>query len=149
MKFRLWHLPARAITGAFILNSGVMKLKSDDPETHKGVHGMASTAYPQLAGMEPKTFTKLLGAGEVALGATLLAPFVSPGLAGAGLTAFSAGLLGLYFKVPGMTVDGIRPSQQGTAIAKDSWLLAIGLGLMLDRASSAVRDSVPHPGSHS
>ncbi len=149
VKFRFWHVPVRAVTGAFILNAGLAKFKSDDPETHKGVHGMASTAYPRLANVDPGTFTKALGAGEIALGASLLTPFVSPGLAGAGLTAFSAGLLGLYFKVPGMTVDGIRPSTSGTPIAKDSWLLAIGLALMLDRAGEAAREAVPRPLSHS
>jgi hypothetical protein len=145
VRFQLWHVPVRAVTGAFILNSGISKLKAEDDELHKGVHGMATTAYPQFANMDPRTFTKLLGAGEVALGTALLTPFVGPGLAGAGLTAFSAGLLGLYFRVPGMTEDGIRPSQQGIALAKDSWLLAIGAALMLDRASKRVRDAIPIP----
>ena len=143
MKFKMWHVPVRLATGAFILNSGLSKLKSNDDELHKGLHGMASTAYPQLGSVEPKTFAKALGAAETALGAALLTPFVSPGLAGAGLTAFSAGLMGLYFKIPGMTEDGIRPSQQGLALAKDSWLLAIGSALMMDRASNKVRDTLP------
>lgn len=145
MKFKLWHVPVRAAAGAFILNSGLSKLQANDEEMHKGVHGMATTAYPQLGSVEPKTFVKVLGGVETALGAALLAPFVSPGLAGAGLTAFAAGLLGLYFRVPGMTEDGIRPSQQGLALAKDSWLLAIGTALMLDRASNKVREAAPSP----
>jgi hypothetical protein len=145
VRFQLWHLPVRAATGAFILNSGISKLKAEDEEMHKGVHGMASHAYPPLESMEPRIFVKLLGAAEVGIGATLLSPFVGPGLAGAGLTAFSAGLLGLYFRIPGMTQDGIRPSQQGMALAKDSWLLAIGVALMLDRASKKVRDAIPLP----
>jgi hypothetical protein len=67
----------------------------------------------------------------VGLGAALLLPFVPDGLAGAALTAFSAGLLGLYVRVPGLRQEGsIRPTQQGTAIAKDVWLLALGLSLM-------------------
>lgn len=143
MRFKLWHIPVRLSTGAFILNSGLAKLKSEDEEMHKGIHGMASGVYPQFESMQPRTFTKALGAAEVALGAALLTPFVSPGLAGAGLTAFSSGLLGLYFKTPGMTQDGIRPSQNGMALAKDSWLAAIGLALMLDRASNKVRDAIP------
>jgi hypothetical protein len=50
-----------------------------------------------------------------------------------GLTAFSAGLLGLYVRTPGMTKeDGIRPTKQGTAMAKDVWMLGIGLGLVVD-----------------
>lgn len=133
----------RAVTGAFILNSGLGKLKTDDAEVQKHVHEMATNAYPQFAGVEPATFTKALGAGEVALGAALLAPFISPGLAGAGLTAFSGGLLGMYFRLPGMTTDGIRPSPQGIPLAKDSWLLAIGVALMLDRASKKVRSAIP------
>ncbi len=141
----MWHIPVRAVTGAFILNSGLSKLKADDDELHKGIHGMASTAYPQFGSIDPKTFTKALGAAETALGAALLTPFVGPGLAGAALTTFSAGLVGLYFRVPGMTQDGIRPSQQGLALAKDSWLLSIGVALMLDRASKRVRDAIPLP----
>jgi len=145
MKFQMWHIPVRAATGAFLLNSGLSKLQADDDELHKGVHGMASTAYPQLERIDPKTFTKALGAAETALGAAILTPFIGPGLAGLGLTAFSAGLMGLYFRVPGMTRDGIRPSQQGTALAKDSWLLAIGIALLIDRASKKVRDAIPLP----
>jgi hypothetical protein len=143
VKSKLWHVPVRLATGAFILNSGLNKLRSDDEEMHKSLHGMASTAYPQFENVDSKTFTKLLGVGETALGGALLAPFVSPGLAGAALTAFSGGLLGLYFKLPGMTEDGIRPSQQGMALAKDSWMLAIGLALMLDRITGSVRDALP------
>ena len=71
---------------------------------------------------------------EVILGAALLTPVVPAALAGAGLTAFSAGLLGLYLKVPGMRQQGtLKPTQEGQAIAKDSWLLGIGLALLLDR----------------
>jgi hypothetical protein len=125
------RLPLRAITGAFVLNSGLTKLKAG-PETAEGVHGFATAAYPEFKRLRPEQFTKLLGAGEVALGAALLAPMVSPALAGAGLTAFSAGLLGLYFKVPGLREEGsLKPTQEGMAIAKDSWLLGIGLSLLL------------------
>ena len=69
----LTHIPLRAATGAFILNSGLEKLGADE-ETAKGLHGMASTAYPAFAKYNPKDFTQALGAGEVALGAALLTP---------------------------------------------------------------------------
>ena len=129
---RISRLPLRAITGAFILNSGITKLKAGQ-ETAEGVHGFATSAYPEFKRLRPEQFTKLLAAGEIALGTALLAPMVSPALAGAGLTAFSAGLLGLYLKIPGMRQQGsLKPTQEGTAIAKDSWLLGIGLSLMLD-----------------
>ena len=51
-------------------------------------------------------------------------------VAGAALTAFSGGLLGLYLKTPGMRKPGsLAPTEAGLAIAKDSWLLGIGIGL--------------------
>jgi hypothetical protein len=55
-------------------------------------------------------------------------------VAGAGLTAFGAALTQLYLKTPGMREPGsLRPTQQGTAIAKDVWLVGAGLTLLLDR----------------
>ena len=124
------RLPLRAITGAFILNSGITKLKAD-PETAEGVHGFATSAYPEFKGLRPEQFTKLLAAGEIALGAALLTPMVPAAAAGAGLTAFSAGLLGLYLKIPGMHQQGsLKPTEDGIPLAKDSWLLGIGLSLL-------------------
>ncbi len=41
----------------------------------------------------------------------------------------------MYLKTPGMTQDdGIRPTADGTGLAKDVWLLGIALGLILDRS---------------
>ena len=52
-------------------------------------------------------------------------------VAGAALTGFSGGLLGLYLRTPGMRKPGsLAPTQDGLAIAKDSWLLGIGVGLL-------------------
>jgi len=129
---KLSHIPSRVATGAFILNSGLGKLNADD-ETAKGVHGMAVGTYPFLDKVDPRVFTKALAVGEVAIGASLLSPFVSPLLAGGALVGFSGSLLRMYLKTPGMTrQDGVRPSQQGTPIAKDVWMLGIGLGLVID-----------------
>ena len=37
----------------------------------------------------------------------------------------------MYFRNPEMTQsDGIRPSEQGIPLAKDSWMLAIGAALV-------------------
>lgn len=130
MSFRLSHVPIRATAGAFILNSGLTKLSADD-ETAAGLHGFAAGTYPVVKNVQPPMFVKALGAGEVALGAALLTPLVSSRKAGLALTAFSAGLLGLYAKTPGMR-DGIRPTQDGTGLAKDVWLLGIGTSLVLD-----------------
>ena len=41
--------------------------------------------------LDAQTFSRLLGAGEFTLGASLLLPIVAPALAGLGLAGFSAG----------------------------------------------------------
>ena len=146
MVMRAWHVPVRLATGAFILNSGLSKLKETDEEHHKQIHGLASNAYPAFESMEPQTFTRLLAGSEVALGAALLVPFVSSGLAGLGLTAFSGGLVGLYMRSPGMREHGsLRPSPQGMAVAKDVWMLAIGTGLVVDTVASRARRLFKRP----
>jgi hypothetical protein len=129
---KLSHIPPRVAAGAFIVNSGLGKLSADET-TAKGLHGMATGTYPFLAKADPLMFTKALGASEIAVGGVLLSPFASPLLAGAVLTGFSGSLLRMYLKTPGLTEeDGIRPSKQGTPIAKDIWMLGMGLGLMID-----------------
>lgn len=123
-------IPPRLATGAFILNSGLGKLKADEA-TAQGLHGMASTVYPFLGKLEPARFTRLLAWSEIAVGGTLLAPFVPTRLAGLVLTGFSGGLLGLYLRTPGMREPGsLRPSQNGVPLAKDSWMFGIGLGFL-------------------
>jgi hypothetical protein len=126
------HLPPRIAAGAFILNSGVGKWSADD-ETAAQLHGFATGAYPFLAKIKPRDFVRLLSVSEIALGAALLVPVIPSAVAGAGLTAFSGGLLGLYARTPGMRKDGTPfPTQQGIALAKDAWMLGIGLGLVID-----------------
>lgn len=121
----------RAVTGAFILNSGWNK-KDLPAEAAGGLQEMAATGIPQLKDMDADTFGKFISYSEMGVGAALLAPFVSNRLAGAALTTFGSGLLTMYFGNDDMTEsDGIRPSQEGTALAKDSWLVAIGAALLL------------------
>ncbi|MFD0020479.1 hypothetical protein [Streptomyces sp. NPDC058382] len=123
-------IPPRLATGAFILNSGLGKLKADE-ETAQSLHGMACTAYPFLEKIEAERFTRLLAWSEIAVGGTLLVPFVPTRLAGLALTGFSGGLLGLYLRVPGMREPGsVRPSQAGVPLAKDAWMFGIGLGFL-------------------
>jgi hypothetical protein len=130
-----WQIPLRLATGAFILDSGLGK-RNPDPEKAAGVHGFAAGTYPFLAKVDPMTFTRLLSAGEIALGTALLLPVVPAGVAGLGVTAFGAGLVGLYLRTPGMRQPGsLRPTEQGLGLAKDTWLLAIGVALVVgDRA---------------
>ncbi|CAN5189300.1 MAG: hypothetical protein ACSLEW_12705 [Nocardioides sp.] len=130
---RLRRAPLRLTTGGFILNSGWEKFTSTDEDAAKAVHSLASGAYPQLARINPRTFQKAVGAGECALGAALVLPVVSPRVAGFGLMAFSGSLLGIYWRTPGMRVEGsIRPTHQGIGLAKDSWLFGAGAALLVD-----------------
>jgi hypothetical protein len=126
------HLPPRIAAGAFILNAGIGKLSADE-ETAARLHGMAAGTYPFLKKLKPTDFARLLAVAEIALGSALLLPVIPPALAGAGLAAFSGGLLGLYARTPGMRKEhSLFPSPQGTALAKDIWMAGIGLGLVLD-----------------
>ena len=99
------HLPQRVATGAFILNSGIGKLRADE-EAAAQLHGFAAGAYPFLARLKPADFVRLLAVSEITLGAALLLPVVPAAVAGAGLAAFSGGLLGLYARTPGMRKEG-------------------------------------------
>jgi hypothetical protein len=102
---------------------------------------MASNAFPALEKVEPKLFLRALGAGEIALGASLLLPVVPAAVAGAGLLAFSGSLLGLYWRTPHLHQSGDpRPSQDGVAIAKDVWLAGIGTSLIVDALTAPVHD---------
>lgn len=122
----------RAVPGAFILNAGLGKLGMDK-ETAAGLQEMAAHGVPAVKDMTPEEFGTFLSWGEVAVGSALLLPFVPTRIAGLGLAAFSAGMLANYFAILGMTEeDGIRPSQDGTALAKDSWLAAIAAALVLN-----------------
>ncbi|MFZ2172860.1 MAG: hypothetical protein WAW17_02275 [Rhodococcus sp. (in: high G+C Gram-positive bacteria)] len=129
---RASHLPLRLTTGAFILNAGLGK-RALPPEAAAALQNMAANVAPVVRTVRPETFGKTLSAAETALGATLLAPFVPSALAGAALVAFSGGLLTMYWKTPGMHENGsIRPTQDGTAVAKDVWMLGIGAALLVD-----------------
>ncbi|WP_369141116.1 hypothetical protein [Modestobacter versicolor] len=125
------EIPPRIATGAFILNSGLGKRGADEG-TAAGLHGFAAGTYPFLKDVPPATFAKALSTAEIGIGALLLAPFVPTAVAGAALTGFSGGLLGLYLRTPGMTKPGrsVAPTQDGLPIAKDVWMLGIGIGLL-------------------
>jgi hypothetical protein len=126
------HLPPRIAAGAFIVNSGLSKWSADD-ETAAQLHGFAVGTYPFLSKLKPRDFVRLLSVTEIALGSALLLPIIPSAVAGAGLAAFSGGLLGLYARTPGMRKPGTPlPTQQGIALAKDSWMMGIGLGLVID-----------------
>ncbi|QGU03969.1 hypothetical protein [Corynebacterium comes] len=126
----------RGVSGAFIANSGVGKIGMP-AEYSAGIQQMAASGIPAMAKLPSDKFGTLLGYAETGIGAALLAPFVPNKLAGAALTAFSGGLMTMYFANPENTeADGIRPSQEGTSLAKDVFMLAIGLALMAQGGNS-------------
>lgn len=129
-------IPGRLATGAFIAHAGWDKWHGS-PEQATGIHGMAAGAFPFLEPIPPTTFLKLLAAGEMATGVVLLNPLASTGTAGVALTGFSGSLLTMYWRTPSMHKPGsIWPTQAGTAISKDVWMLGIGLGLLVDALTS-------------
>lgn len=130
---KLRRAPVRIAAGAFVLNSGIGKI-SGGTDQAAGVHGMAVGAYPFLKKVQPTTFLKALGASEVLLGSALLLPLAPAGLVGLGLTAFGAGLVGLYVRTPSLHDRYLRPTQGGVGIAKDIWLTGIGISLVVDAA---------------
>src|SRR4051812_24593560 len=131
LPITLSELPARISAGAFILNSGLGK-RGADAQTAAGLHGFAAGTYPFLKSVPPQQFVQGLATAEIAIGAALLTPFVPTVVAGAALTAFSGGLLGLYLRTPGMRKPGsLAPTQEGLALAKDSWLVGIGLSILI------------------
>lgn len=126
------QLPARLAAGAFILNAG-LTMAAGDRRNAITIHRMAAKAYPFLGDLDPEEFTRWLSRAEVAVGAALLIPVVPSLPAGAALTAFAAGLVGLYLRTPGLREEGgLRPTQEGIVVAKDVWLLGIGAGLVAE-----------------
>jgi hypothetical protein len=124
------EIAPRISAGAFILNSGLGK-RGVPAEAAAGMHGFATGTYPFLKSVPPEQFVKGLSTAEIVIGGALLTPFVPTAVAGALLTGFSGGLLGLYLKTPGMRKPGsLAPTDEGLSLAKDSWLVGIGIGLL-------------------
>jgi hypothetical protein len=129
------EIPPRLATGAYILHTGLEKRGAGE-DVATAMHGPAASAFPLLKPLPPARFLRLLSTAEIALGVTLLAPFVPAAVAGAALTAFSGGLVATYLRSPAFRKPGsIWPNQNGIAISKDVWMLGIGLGLLADAAT--------------
>lgn len=132
-------LPLRIAVGAFFLDSGLAKRTADDQAAER-LHGFARGTYPFLGRVPPHRFVRLLSAAEIALATALLVPAVPAAAAGAGLTAFALGTVGLYLRTPGMRQPGsLRPTEDGMALAKDVWLVGAGLSLLADGAARCPR----------
>jgi hypothetical protein len=137
--FAARDVPGRLATGGFILHSGLKKWNGA-PEVAAGIHGMASGAFPFLGKVPPERFLRILAAGEIATGIVLLTPVVPSELAGLALTGFSGALLAMYLRTPALHEPGsIWPTQAGTAVSKDVWMLGIGLGMVADAVAGQRR----------
>ncbi len=127
----LHNLPVRLAVGAYLLDSGLSKLEADEA-AFEHIHNMAVSAYPFLEKVEPTKFAKYFAQGEILLAAIILLPLVPDVLAGFVLTIFAASLMGLYLRIPGMRhVGSLRATPEGTGLAKNIWILGIGLSLAL------------------
>ena len=127
---RARDLPGRITTGGYILHAGLEKWQGDQARA-EAVHRMAANAFPVLKDIPPARFLRLLAGSEIALGTALLVPVIPGALAGTALTGFSGALLAMYGRTPALRKPGsIWPSQAGTGVSKDVWMLGIGLGLL-------------------
>jgi hypothetical protein len=123
-------LPGRIAAGGYILHTGLDKWHVDSARA-EALHRTAASALPVLNNVPPDRFVRLLAAAEIGIGSALILPVIPGMLAGAALTGFSGALLTMYARTPALRKPGsIWPSQAGTAVSKDVWMLGIGLGLV-------------------
>ncbi len=127
--------PGRATAGSLILHSGVTKLKGDELFA-QAVHGMFCATYPAFKGLRPALLLKALAIIDLVVGGALLMPIIGARFAGLSLTGYSATLLGIYLRTPGLHDSRLLPTLAGTAFAKDAWLAAIGTSLVIDSATA-------------
>jgi uncharacterized membrane protein YphA (DoxX/SURF4 family) len=137
---KLRHLPLRLGAGAYILSSGLDKFSADE-EAAAGIHSTAVGAYPFLADVDPKTFTKALAATEVGLGAALLVPVLPRVVVATGFTAFSAALVGMYLRTPALHrgPNDPRPNPQGIGVAKDVVMAGAAASYLIDTLTSSAK----------
>ena len=132
---KLRRAPGRFAAGTLILHSGQVKWNGDAMFA-QGVHAVFCGTYPAMKAVPPTVLLKALGALEITVGSLLLLPLVGARLAGTVLTGYSATLLSMYLRTPGMHDKRGLPTLAGTAFAKDAWLTAIGTSLVIDSATS-------------
>jgi hypothetical protein len=127
-----WRWPLRLTFGLFFLHTALAKRELDEKGA-KGLHRFATAAYPALDAVSPTTFVRGMTIAEAAIAASLLVPVVPAPLGGAGLTVFGSALMGTYARVPGFRREGsVRPSEIGLSLAKDTWMVAAGMAILVD-----------------
>jgi hypothetical protein len=136
----LRRAPLRLTTGAFVLNSGISTFNGDGAKTSR-LQTSAARLVPQVERMDPRTFTKVVGVGEVTLGAALMLPVVPAAVAGLGLSAFAASLLASQRPVNGQHADtSDEPATQPVPEATEAWMLGAGVSLLLDALTTPAHD---------
>jgi hypothetical protein len=134
-----WWWPLRILFGLFFLHTATSKRELDE-KGKKAMHRLAKTAYPFLGDLDPATFVRGMTVAESTLAASLLVPVVPATIGAAGLTAFGGGLVGTYWRVPGIRREGsARPTELGLGMAKDSWMVAAGLTVLVDAVAARRR----------
>jgi uncharacterized membrane protein YphA (DoxX/SURF4 family) len=128
--------PLRLTTGAFVLNSGVSTFSATGEKTAR-LQSTAAKLVPQVERMDPRTFAKVLGAGEVTLGTALMLPVVPAAAAALGLTAFAASLLATRSS-NGQHTDS--DGQPAVPNATEVWMLGSGVSLLLDALTTPAHD---------
>lgn len=132
--------PGRIVTGTYILHEGLGKWNADDERAVR-LHARASAAFPLFRPMAPRRFVKLLSVAEITTGSLLLIPLVPTALAGLVLTGFAGGLVSMYLRSPDLhQADSVWPTSNGVAVSKDSWLLAMGVGMLVDSVGRRPRE---------
>jgi hypothetical protein len=128
-----WWWPIRLTFGAFFLHVALTHRELDERGA-EGLQRFASSAYPFLKRLQPRTFQNGMVAAESAVAASLLVPGVPAVIGGAALTSFGTGLLGVYARTPMLRrgESNVRPNEMGLSIAKDSWMVAAGLAVLAD-----------------
>ena len=124
-----------------MLNSGVSTFTATDERT-KRLQSTVATLVPQVERMDPRTFAKALGAGEVALGTALMLPVVPAAVAGLGLSAFAASLIATRRPSSnGQHAEAATDTTtQAVPNATEAWMLGSGVSLLLDALTTPAHD---------
>jgi hypothetical protein len=122
--------PLRLTTGAYVLNTGIATFGVDDDASAR-LQSTVATYVPQANRLDPRTFSKVVAAGEVTLGTALLLPIVPTAAAGLALTAFGGSLLATRWRTPDAT---------SAPAVTDAWLTGSGASLLLDALVSPAHD---------
>jgi len=128
-----WWWPIRLAFGAFFVHVALTHRELDERGA-KGLQRFASSGYPFLKKVPPRTFQQGMVTAEFAVAASLLVPGVPAVVGGVALTSFGTGLLGVYARTPMLrrSERNLRPNDLGLSIAKDSWMVAAGLAVLAD-----------------